>query len=86
MEDSLIQFEEENILMRFLMDEQEYVVLCENENAQEGDEIYFAKLDSTDDGMHILRNIEEDEEYDKVLKYYENIINEVGDDDEENDE
>ena len=81
MEDSLVQFEEENILMRFLMGEQEYVVLCESEDAQEGDHIYLAKLNVTDDGMHILRNIEDDEEYDKVLKYYENILNEVGDDD-----
>ncbi len=85
MEDSLIQFEDENILMRFLMGDQEYAVLCENENAQEGDDIYFAKIDITDDGIPIARNIEDDKEYDAVIKYYEKILNEVGDDDEEND-
>ncbi len=85
MGDSLIQFEDGNILMRFLMGEQEYAVLCENENAQEGDDIYFAKLNITDDGIPIVRNIEDDKEYDSVIKYYEKILNEVGDDDEEND-
>lgn len=85
MKDSLIQFEDGNILMRFLIGEQEYAVLCENENVQEGDDIYFAKLDITDNGITILRNIEDDKEYDTVIKYYEKILNEVGDNDEEND-
>ena len=83
MENNLIQFEDENVLMRFLMGKQEYVVLCENENVQEGDDIYFAKLDITDDGIPIVRNIEDDKEYDEVIKYYEKILNEVGEDDEE---
>lgn len=79
---NLIEIPEKNIIMRFAIDEKEYVVFYESEDLQEGEPIYFAKIDRLETGIDILRNIEDDEEYNLVVKRYDEIIDEIGDEDE----
>ena len=84
MENELITIPEENICLRFSLGDQVYVVISNSVDVEENDEIYFAK-ENLIDGIKIIRNIESDEEYNKVLVEYEKIINDFGED-EENDE
>jgi len=72
-ENELIVIPEENILMSFYIDNQEYVVLAETLTEEEN-HIYFAKREYLNDGNYVLRNIEYDEEYNSVLAKYESLI------------
>ena len=79
-ENNLIEINENNIVMEFRIEDQNYVVLCDNEESAEEDLIYFAKIEYVSDGNYIIRDIESDEEYDQVVKKYEQIIIEMEDD------
>lgn len=83
MDNQLIEIRDEDILMQFRMDEQEYVVLCDTEEADEGDTIYFAKIDKIENNF-VIRNIEDEDEYNRVISCYEEIIEGMGDIDEQN--
>lgn len=84
-DEQLIEINKNNILMEFRIDDQDYVVLGDQEEVNEGDLIYFAKIEVFADGNFIIRDIESDDEYNKVINYYDDIINEMGEDDEDND-
>ena len=71
--EELVIIPDENILMSFYIDNQEYVVLAKTLTDEEND-IYFAKREHLNDGNYILRNIEYDEEYNSVLAKYESLI------------
>ena len=75
MNNDLIEINEENIQMNFYIDDQEYVVLTEKPEINEGDALYFAKKEYLDSQSIILRNIENNEEYNRVLSKYEELIN-----------
>ncbi len=83
MDNELLVIPEENILLGFELDNQDYVVISEIEEAFEGDEVYLAKRNIVE-GKSIIRNIEDDEEYARVLAKYQELINELeGDEDEQ---
>ena len=72
MNEELIQIPEENILMEFYIEDQEYVVFTETPEEEEY-LIYFAKRDYLEE-HYILRNIESDDEYNMVLAKYEELL------------
>lgn len=74
MNKELIEINEENIQMNFYIDDQEYVVLTEKPEINEGDSLYFAKKEYLDSQNIIIRNIESDEEYNRVVSKYEELI------------
>lgn len=75
MDKDLIQIPDENIHMSFHINDQEYIVLSESQELNEGDDIYFAKRDRFHGGNSIIRSIESDEEYNSVINKYDEIIN-----------
>lgn len=79
MNNDLIEINEENIQMNFYIDDQEYVVLTEKPEINEGDSLYFAKKEYLDNQNIIIRNIESDEEYNRVLSKYEELLSMMGD-------
>ena len=72
-DNNLIFISEENILLDFKIDEQEYIVYSHSNEVFEGDNIYFAKCNNIE-GERIIRDIESDEEYQKVVAEYEKLI------------
>ena len=80
MDNSIVEIKPENILFRFFMGEQEYAILGESIDEVDDDAdvvTYFAKINIID-GEPIIRNIESDEEYDKVVNFFDNKMNEIG--------
>lgn len=75
MEKELLQIPEENILISFYIDEQEYVVLADDPEVSEEEPIYFAKRDYLDGNNSLIRSIENKEEYNKVVEKYEELLN-----------
>ena len=75
MNNELINIPDENIVMEFQINGQNYVVLSNYEELQEDDVVFFAKKDFIENGDCIIRDIESDEEYNEVIKVYEKIIN-----------
>ena len=54
-------------------------VISASENLEEGDDIYIVKVENIE-GQKIMRNIDSDEEYNRVLEEYNRIIEKYGDD------
>ena len=81
MENDIIVIPEENIYLEFYFEDQMYAVISKTSELTEDSEVYFAKEDIVD-GMKLMRNIESEEEYDKVLKEYERILNDYMEDEE----
>lgn len=75
MENGLVLIPEKNIFLEFALNKQKYIVFSKTLELQEGDKIYFAKVDYLD-GQKIARSIESDKEYIEVEKEYERILNE----------
>lgn len=73
MENKLIEIKEEQIQLNFILDDTEYIVFTENEIPEEGDDLYFAKINYLDDGEEFLVNLS-DEEYEKAKKEYESYL------------
>ena len=81
MENQLITIPTENIICEFELEDNHYCAFSETEELIEGENMYFAKMDELDDEFVILRNIESDEEYARVLQKYNEITNLIGDED-----
>lgn len=81
MENQLVTISEENVQCRFQLENNSYVLICFNENPTEEDEMYFAVEEKLDDGMVIVRNIDSDEEYQRVVEKFESLMSEIGDED-----
>ena len=77
MENQLLEIPEKNIFLEFVLDGQLYAVLSKEEELDEGSEIYFAKVEYLDE-IKIIRNIENDNEYEKVLREYERLCDTYG--------
>lgn len=82
MDNNLIIVNDENIIMQFRIDDgdQEYIVYSDTPGPSDDDTVYFAKINMTEEGYNVMRNIENDEEYRKVLEQYNKIIEAMGDD------
>jgi hypothetical protein len=78
-QDEYIDIDKESILMEFALDDEIYCILDDSNNE---DIIYFAKIDFDEEGNEIIKSIE-DEKYEKVVNYYEKIINEMEDSNEQ---
>lgn len=78
MNNELIEILDKNVLMEFEFEEQDYVVLIDEDEydkeEQDAYRVYFAKKDYLEDGTAIVRNIEDNEQYERVLKEYEKLI------------
>ena len=74
--EELYEINDENILMEFSLDDEVYYVLGDFPNDM--DVIYFAKMDFDEKGNEVLKGIEDDK-YEKVVSYYEQITNEMED-------
>ena len=81
MENNIIEFSEENILLEFCLNNQIYAVITNHNNLPEESNIYIAK-ENIIDGEKILRNIEDDIEFEKAKKEFERITNEYLEDEE----
>lgn len=81
--DKIISVPKQNIHFQFKLEEQSYVLLSDVPELDEDVNVYFAKLDILEDGTRFIRNIESDDEYEKVLKFYNEFINNIGDSDDE---
>jgi hypothetical protein len=79
--EQLFEIPEENILMDFVFEDEPYYVLGDFPN--DVDMTYFAKGDVDEEGNIMLKGIDDDK-YEKVVNYYEKIISEM-EDSEEND-
>lgn len=82
MDNDIITIPEENIYLEFCLNNQMYAVISKTTELSEESEVYFAKEDY-DENIKIMRNIEDEDEYNKVLKEYERIINEYMEEDED---
>lgn len=80
--DEIIEIPEENIFMDFELDGQKFIVFSNSSELEEDDEIFFAK-ENTVDGIRIIRNIEDNEEYEKAVAEYERRLDLFGDDEED---
>ena len=79
MDNSIVEIRPENILFRFHMGDQEYAILGESIDTVDDDDVitYFAKLNIVD-GEIVARNIETGEEYDRVVKFFDDKMNQIG--------
>ncbi len=79
MDNSIVEIRPENVLFRFFMGEQEYAILGESIDYVDDNDVvtYFAKLNVVD-GQTVARNIETDEEYDRVVKFFDDKMNQIG--------
>lgn len=78
MKKELIEIKDEQIQLNFMLDGVEYIVFTENEEPEEGRDLYFAKIQYLDDGTEFLVNLSS-EEFEKVKKEYESYL-ELADD------
>lgn len=74
MEEKLIQIPNENIIICFYIEQQEYIVFADNPEIVEGDQIYFAKREYINDETSIIRNIENEDTYNTVTTKYQSIL------------
>lgn len=72
----IIEIPEDNIYMEFSIDNQDYVVFTEDDRDTEEMSVMFAKCDVID-GKRILRNIENNEEYEMAVNEFNRRINEI---------
>ena len=79
MTEKLINIPKQNIQLEFKLEDQSYVLLSEFPELDDDVNMYFAKLDILEDGTRFIRNIESDEEYEKVLNVYNTFMNNIGD-------
>ena len=77
MENKLLEIPEKNIFLEFELDGSLYAVISKEEELDEGSEIYFAKVEYLDE-IKIIRNIENDYEYEKVIGEYERLCDTYG--------
>ena len=77
--EEIINIDKERIISNFTLDEQNYCVLSNNNEDTEDSTIYFAKIDYLDDNSMILRNIELDDEYEMVSRYFDGMLSLIGD-------
>lgn len=82
MEDQLITFTDDNIYLEFNFEGNDYAVISESKDLKDDDDVYIVKVDYLDNEM-IARNIESDEEYQKVKNEFERILDEYSMDEEE---
>ena len=68
-DNALITIPEDNIYMEFEIGEQSYIAFSEQSSDEEELDMMFAKVDMID-GMKIIRNIEDDAEYERVVKEF----------------
>ena len=80
--DEVIEIPEENIFMDFELDGQKFIVFSNSPELNEGDDVFFAKQDIVD-GVRLIRNIEDDEEFAKVEAEYERRLEILGEDEED---
>ncbi len=74
-ENKIIEFPEENIIMEFSIDGDDYAVIAEDLTAEELN-INFVEVEIID-GVKYARSIEDDEEFAKVHAKYEELLNTV---------
>ena len=67
---NILTIPDDNIYMEFDIDNKNYIAFSENSNDVEEIEMIFAKVEYVD-GEKILRNIETDEEYQKVINEFD---------------
>ena len=79
MDNSIVEIRPENILFRFHLGDQEYAILGEDIDKVDDDDIvtYFAKINIID-GEQIIRNIESDEEYNRVVSFFDEKMSQLG--------
>ena len=79
MDKSIVEIRPENVLFRFYMENQQYAILGESIDDESDDDVitYFAKLNIID-GQIVARNIETEEEYDRVVKFFDDRMNRIG--------
>ena len=75
MEDQLITFTDDNIYLEFSFEGKDYAVISESKDLKDDDDVYIVKVENLDNEM-IARNIESDEEYQKVKDEFERILDE----------
>ncbi len=71
-----IDINDENIIMEFALDNNNYCVLGNFRNS--ADIIYFAKIDINENGEEVIKGID-GEEYNKVVNYYEKLLEDMED-------
>ncbi len=80
--DEIVEIPEENIFMEFELDGKKIVVFSNSEELDEGAEVFFAKENEMD-GERIIRNIEDREEYERVVAEYERLLSLIEEDEED---
>ncbi len=79
MDDYLITIPDSNIHFEFIMDAKHYALISDKPEMNEGDTGYFAQIITMDDGTKVARHIESDEQYKKVEKKFNRLMNKLGD-------
>ena len=77
--DDLIKVSSQNILNTFMYEGNEYCLLT-NSFDLEGEEfsVFYGKIEKVQGNTFFVRSIANDEEYDKVVNYFENCLELVG--------
>ncbi len=75
-EDDILFLNPDNVLFEFEVEDETFVVLAKDEEISD-DAIYFAQKSEGENGICILKEIDNEEKYMKVLNTYEKILTEV---------
>lgn len=80
--DEIIEIPDENVFMEFELDGNKIVVFSDKDELDEGDVVFFSKENEIE-GERVIRNIEDREEYERVVAEYERLLSLIEEDEED---